>query len=146
MKHILTAVVASCFCVAMFAQAGEPAAQEIQKAINTLNEAFEKRDTEALQRLMTPDHIAITPYYGGPKTGAEQIKSLDDLRLSEYGSDKMKFTPLDKNTVLITYPLTQKGTFRGKAIAPRSFASAVWVRRDGAWREAFYQETALGGE
>jgi hypothetical protein len=36
-----------------------------------------------------------------------------------------------------------KGTFKGRDIPRNSFASAVWVKTDGRWLEAFYQETPL---
>ena len=45
----------------------------------------------------------------------------------------------------MTYWLSLKSTFKGKAVPATNFASAVWVRRGGCSLEAFYQETPLGG-
>jgi ketosteroid isomerase-like protein len=124
--------------------AGDDAARDVAKAITTLNQAFKDRDAAAIRRLMTDDHVAITGYYGGPQTAAQQLASLPDLKLTEYSQGKLTLTPVGKDAFLVTYPLTQKGTFQGKTVAEKCFASAVWVNRGGQWLEAFYQETALG--
>jgi ketosteroid isomerase-like protein len=126
--------------------AGDPAVREVEKAVGMLNAAFAKQDAAAIKRLMTADHVAVTGYYGGPQTRAEQLKSLKDLKLTEYAPGKLNVKLLGKDTALVTYPLTLQGTFQGKAVPARNFASAVWIRRGGQWREAFYQETPLSGE
>jgi ketosteroid isomerase-like protein/outer membrane protein assembly factor BamB len=126
--------------------AGDPAVREVEKALANLNEAFAKQDAAAIKRLTTADHVAVTGYYGGPQTRAEQLKSLKHHKLTEYAPGKVTVKLLGKDTALVTYPLTLKGTFRGKAVPVRNFASAVWIRREGQWREAFYQETPLGSE
>ena len=53
---------------------------------------------------------------------------------------------LGKDAALVTYPVTLKGTFRGRAVPARNFVSAIWVRRGGQWRQTFYQETPLTAE
>lgn len=146
MRPKLLISLATClFLGAHTPQAASPA-KEVEQAINVLNEAFQKRDADAIQRLMTDDHISVTPYYGGPTTKAQQIKNLPDLQLTQYTAEKLTVTSITKDVALVTYPLTMKGTFKGKEVAPRSFASAVWVNRGGKWLEAYYQETALEGK
>jgi ketosteroid isomerase-like protein len=122
---------------------GQDAARDVERALDALNKAFQKNDTEAIKRLMTADHVAVTAYYGRPTSLAEQIKSLKDVKLAEYKPGKVKVKMLGKGAALLTYPLTMKGTYKGKELPRRCFASAVWVRQGGRWREAFYQETAL---
>lgn len=123
----------------------DPAVKEVEKAITVLNEAFHTRDAGKIKELMTEDHLAVTPYYGGPLDRAGQVKSLADLQLTEYSAGKMRVTMLGKDAALVTYSLTQKGKFKGKELFGKNFASAVWVRREGKWLESFYQETPLGG-
>lgn len=128
------------------ARGADATIKEVEKAIGTLNEAFHKQDAKTVKRLMTEDHVAVTAYYGGAVTGAEQLATLPDLKLSEYKATGTKVTVLGKDTALVTYELALKGTFKGKEVPRRNYASAVWVKRDGAWREAFYQETPLDGK
>lgn len=127
-------------------RADDATVKEVEKAIQALNEAFAKQDAAAIKKLVTDEHIAITPYYGGLATRDEQFKTLPDLKTTEYTVSQMKITLLTKDVALITYQLAQKGTFKGTELSPKNYASAVWVKRDGKWLEASYQETALTGK
>jgi ketosteroid isomerase-like protein len=122
------------------------APKEVQKAVTALNTAFERRDANAIGRLMTDDHVSVTAYYGGPMSKAQQLASLPDLNLSEYAAGKLRVLFLSKDVALVTYSLTQKGTFKGKEVPLRNYASAIWVNRDGKWLEAFYQDTPVEGK
>jgi uncharacterized protein (TIGR02246 family) len=128
------------------ARSDDTTVKEVEQAIARLNEAFQKRDLDTIKRLMTADHIAVTGYHGGPQNRTQQIDTLPDFKFTEYTPGKMKVTLLGKDVALVTYEVALKGTFKGKDMPPRNFASAVWVRRDGTWVEAFYQETPLGGK
>lgn len=136
---LLTAVLATA------AGGDDPLVREVRQALDTLNAAFEKGDAAALRAGMTDDHVAVTTYYNGPQTRDEQLAGLRDQKLTEYRAGKLTIAPLGTDTVLVTYALTLRGTYRGKELPRDSFATAVWVRRDGRWRERFYQETPLPG-
>jgi ketosteroid isomerase-like protein len=138
--------VGSCLVPGAAARADDATVKEVEKAITALNEAFQKRDADAVKRLVTDDHVAVTPYYGGPATAAEMVATLGDLKIAEYAAARMKVTPLTRDAALVTYEVTWKGTYKGKELPRKCYASAVWVKRDGNWKEAFYQETALDGK
>jgi len=142
MKLKLLAILA----VGLLLGAEDQAAKEVEKALTALNEAFQGRDPDKVKALMTKDHVAVTSYYEGPLDRAGQLKSLPDIQLTEYAAGKLKVVPLTKDAFLVTYPLAVKGNYKGKELPAKVFASAVWVRRDGKWLEAFYQETPLGGK
>lgn len=38
----------------------------------TLDNAFERQDAEIIKSLTTPEHVAVTPYYGRPQSVDEQ--------------------------------------------------------------------------
>ena len=107
--------------------------------------AADYRDVAVIKRLTTPDHIAITSHRGEPQGRTEEIKSLPDLKVTEYTKGKFNVRLLSKEVALITYPLQLKGTFKGKKLFSKNYASSVWVKHDGQWLEAFYQETAVVG-
>lgn len=119
------------------------AAAEVEKAIQALNQAFERGDPKVIERLMTANHVAVTPYYGGPQSRAAQLKTLADLKMSEYTPANLKVTLLGPDVALVTYRLALKGTYQGKPLPRNNYASAIWVREGGKWLEAYYQETAL---
>jgi hypothetical protein len=122
----------------------EGAVKEIQQAMQSLNEAFAKGDAATIRRLTTEEHVAITPYYGGPVVRGDQLKNLSDLKVPDYKAGEIKVSLITKDAALVTYPLTQKGTYKGKPVAPKNHVAAVWINRDGAWLEVSYQETPVG--
>lgn len=126
------------------AQAGEAETIEgINKAAAALDQAFERQDKDAVKRLMTPDHVAVTPYYDGPQTVADQLGSLAELKYEQKFVGKPAITVLGADAAMRTFKAELKGSFEGKPIASKVFVSEVWVKADGAWVEKFYQVTAL---
>lgn len=120
----------------------DDAVKDVEKAISTLNNAFKTGHPEPIKALMTDDHLAVTPW-AGTQTRDDQVKTLPELKLSEYAAGKMTIRILGPDAALVTYPLTMKGTFKGKDVPAKNFASAVWVKKGGKWLEAYYQETPL---
>jgi len=116
----------------------------INEAAAALDKAFEKQDVETVKKLMTPDHVAVTPYYDGVQTVADQIASLPDLKYGQTVIGEVTVELLDSDAALRTFAAKLEGTFKGRPIPRRVFISEIWVKRDGAWAEKFYQVTALG--
>src|SRR5262249_23482089 len=144
MKVKLLTVVAIGLLLGAEAPKADPAAKEVEKGLAALNEAFKNGNVDAVKDLMTEDHVAVTPYYGGQVNRAGLLKSLPDMKVTEYSSGKITVRMLGKDVALVGYIVVQKGTYKGKELEPRSYASALWVRQGGKWLETFYQETALG--
>ncbi len=116
--------------------------KEVQQALDALNDAFTKQDLVKIKALTTEDQVAITPYFGHVSR-AEHLKLIPELKYAEYKAGNMAFRALSKDVVLVNYSLTQKGTFKGNLIPTKNYVTSTWVRRDGKWLEAAYQETAL---
>jgi ketosteroid isomerase-like protein len=120
----------------------EDATKDIEKAITALNDAFKVGDAALIKALETDDHLSVT-IWGGTQTREESLKTLPDLKLSAYTPAKMKITVMGPDAALVTYQLELKGTYKGKDVPAKNFASAVWVRKSGKWMEHYYQETPL---
>lgn len=126
------------------AQAGEAEAVEaINKEAAALDEAFERQDVEAVKRLMTPDHVAVTPYYDGVQSVADQLASLPELKYEQSVVGEVAVTLLGPDAAMRTFTAKLDGSFEGKPISGEVFVSEVWVKSDGAWQEKFYQVTTL---
>jgi ketosteroid isomerase-like protein len=119
--------------------------KDVEKAIRALNKAFEKQDVEAVKALTTDDHLSITSY-AGAQNKAEQLKDLPELKITEYKEADIHVKLIAKDVALIRYQLQQKGTYRGKTLPLKSYATAIWVHRGGKWLEANYQETTMDGK
>jgi len=121
-------------------------AQEIQAvhaAAAILDEAFQHQNEAGIKRMMTPDHLAVTPYYDGPKAAQYVIDTLPELDYHQTIETEPKVTLLGDDAALRTFTAKFKGTFKGKPIAEHCFVTEVMVKRRGRWIEAFYQMTAL---
>ena len=140
---ILSVLILSALCAsAAFAgEAGEIAA--INKAAAALDAAFEKDDVTTVKQMMTPGHIAVTPYYDGPQSVADQAASLPDLQYEQKIVGDVSVALLGPDTALRSFTAELNGSFKGRPIPRRVFVSAIWVTQDGAWVEKFYQVTAL---
>jgi Domain of unknown function (DUF4440) len=140
---VLTILAATSFIEARAAGDAETIA-EVNKAAAALDEAFERQDVDNVKKLMTPEHIAVTPYYPGPQTVEEQISSLPDLKYAQEITGDVDVSLIGDDAALRTFKAKLRGSFKGRPIARHVFVSQLMVKRDGAWLEHFYQVTALG--
>jgi hypothetical protein len=126
------------------ANAGEPATvAAINAASVALDDAFERQTAEDIKRMMTADHIAVTPYYETPQTVAQQIASLPELKYKQTNTGEVKVVVLGPDAGMRTFTARLDGTYKGKTIPSDVFVTSIIVREDGQWREKFYQVTAL---
>ena len=126
------------------ANAGEPATvAAINAASAALDDAIERQSAEDIKRMMTADHIAVTPYYETPQTAAAQIASLPELKYKQTNTGEVKVVVLGPDAGMRTFTARLDGTYKGKTIPPDVFVTSIMVREDGQWREKFYQVTAL---
>jgi ketosteroid isomerase-like protein len=126
------------------ANAGEPATvAAINAASVALDDAFERQTAEDIKRMMTADHIAVTPYYETPQTVAQQIASLPELKYKQTNTREVKVVVLGPDAGMRTFTARLDGTYKGKTIPSDVFVTSIIVREDGQWREKFYQVTAL---
>jgi ketosteroid isomerase-like protein len=126
------------------AHAGEPAAvAAINAASAALDDAFERQSAEDIKRMVTADHLAVTPYYESPQTAAAQIASLPELKYKQTITGEVKVVVLGPDAGMRTFTARLDGTYKGKTIPADVFVTSIMVREDGQWREKFYQVTAL---
>ena len=142
--------IAAVFCLmilAVTAACGQPddiaTIEAIDNAAAELDEAFETGDAETIKSLMTPNHVAVTPYYGAPQSVAEQIASLGDFEYAQTDAGEPTVTLLGPDVAIRTGIVELKGSYKGKPLPARVFAMEIMVKRDGKWLERVYQATAL---
>lgn len=119
---------------------------ETIKAINTtattLAAAFVVKDTDTIKSLTTADHVAVTPYYDGPKSLNEEIAAFADIDYRETTVGDVTVVLLAPDVAMRTLVADLEGAFMGKPLPPRVFATEILVKRNGKWIERFYQATA----
>jgi ketosteroid isomerase-like protein len=145
-KRIVAAAAASALlvaCGAFSAYASDADVAAINASSEALNAAFENGDTEAIRSLMTPDHVAVTPYFDGPKSVDEQLALLPDLKLRQTTAGELSVELLAQDVALRTFAADLEGRFKGMPLPTHVFVNETLVKRDGAWKERFYQVTTL---
>jgi len=123
-------------------QAKADTAEEVERAVRTIQTAFNKGDVDALKRLMTEDHVTILTYAQFSNT-ADQLQVLADWKFTEYKLEGLKVKALTKDVALVSYEATIKGTYKGKEVPSPVQVAEVWINRDGKWLQASYQETPV---
>jgi ketosteroid isomerase-like protein len=146
MRYLATALilVALGFGVPVPASADDVATIEaIDNAAAELDEAFVKQDAEAIKSLTTPDHVAVTPYYGEPTPVAAQIATLPELKYEQTNLTEPTVKLLGPDFAMRTFTAKLDGSFKGEPLSARVFVTQIMQKLDGKWREKFYQVTAL---
>ena len=113
----------------------------VRTVMQTLDTAFEREDEATIRSLVTPDHVAIAPVYGGSATVDEQFALFPDIRYSGYDATQPTIAFLDPQTVIANYQVSLDGTFRGKTLPSPVFVTEIWVKQDDKWLQRLYQET-----
>jgi hypothetical protein len=116
---------------------------EVNKAAAALDQAFAEQNVEEVKKLMSPDHIAVTPYYPEPQGVDGQIASLADLKFEQEIAGEVAVSLIGDEAALRTFKAKQRGSFKGRPIPKHVFVSQLMIKQDGAWVEHFYQVTAL---
>jgi ketosteroid isomerase-like protein len=122
------------------AGAKEDVAKDVKQAKYAVQTAFNKGDADAVRQLLIEDHVTLLSY-AQFSNAADQLKVLSDWKFSEYRIDDLTVKPLTGDVAQVTYRATIKGTYAGKVVPSPVYVSEVWVKRDGKWLQASYQET-----
>jgi len=128
---------------ALPAKADEDLRREILAAYDAINTAFEKQDRAAIESMTTSNHVAITAYYGGAVTIAEQLETADELVFSQTPTSAIEVEPLGSDGAVQRFTAEMSGSFKGQALPSKAAVTLIWLKEDGAWKERLYQETPL---
>jgi hypothetical protein len=104
-------------------------------------EAFKNKDKKAYSALLADDFIGVEDDNQGQRTKNIAAAEIDRSVISSYNLFAVKVLPLNPDAALVTYELTMM--FPPKAVVrfKRVLVSELWTRRNGQWKERYYQET-----
>ena len=117
-----------------------PSEADIQAKETAAWEAVKQKDWDSFTKLMADDYIEVAD--DGVHDKAASVQLVKDFDLSDYTLSDWKMTPIDPNTVLITYTANVTGKFKGEPVPAGPWReSSAYVNRNGQWLAIFYQET-----
>ena len=105
-------------------------------------ETFKTKKADAFGRLLGKDFLGVDA--NGVLDKSAEVKSVGEADIKDYALSDIKVVMAAKNTAVLTYKLTQHGTYKGQALPTNVYASSVWANRGGKWLVVFHQETPAG--
>jgi len=104
-------------------------------------EAWKNRDGKFFQDFLSDDHVEVG--FGGPADKAAVVAVVGSpiCVVASYAIDKFKVTQFDANTALLVYRAEQDTKCGAMTVPSPVWVSSLYVRRDGRWVNALYQQT-----
>ena len=104
-------------------------------------EAFKKRDKQAYGDLLANDFAAVEDDNEGMRKKSVAVAEVDNSVVNNYHLFALTVLPLNADAALVTYEITLEFPPKAQVRFKRVLVSEVWVRRNGQWKERYYQET-----
>ena len=129
-------------------EAGERAAKgtkaEEEKLISLEKRDWEvtkKKDWKSLDKLLSPDFVWIDD--SGVIAGRNDfVKYFANLDLTDYTMEDVKVTLFNSNVALVTYKVTEKGSFKGEQLPSKPYyVGSGYLKRGGEWVNIYTQTT-----
>jgi hypothetical protein len=104
--------------------------------------AWQKRDGNFFQEFLTDDHVEVG-FGGVTRNKATIVAGVASpvCVVKSYTVDRFELTVLSADMALLTYHASQDTTCGATTVPSPVWASSLYVRRGGRWRNAFYQQT-----
>jgi len=119
-----------------------PSEAEITAKEKDVWDAIEKKYYAVYSAALDNDYVEVTADGVFDKSGV--VNTVKELTLSDVTFSDWKFLPIDKDAVIVTYTVSYKGSFQGKAFPPASMrATSLWMNRGGKWLSVYHQETEV---
>jgi hypothetical protein len=103
--------------------------------------AWQNHDGKFYEGFLSGDHTEMG--FGGPSTKADVIAGVKSgCTVKSYSVDKFKVTQFSDDTALVTYHAAQDTMCGTYPVPSPVWVSSLYVKRDGKWLNALYQQTA----
>jgi hypothetical protein len=104
-------------------------------------EAWKNRDGKFYQDFLSDDHVELGS--GGASNKREVVAFVGSPQcvVKSYAVDHFELALLDPDIALLTYHAAQDTTCGGKPVPTPVWVSSLYVKRDGRWQNALYQQT-----
>ena len=129
--------------VAWAAEGGPSVKQTLIAREKEVFEAFKQRNASTFNGYLSDDFVGVDG--AGWTHKSDQADAMKDTELKDYSFDDIKLVKATKNVAILTYKLTQHGTYKGEAMPTKVFATSVWAKSGDKWVAVLHQETPVQG-
>ncbi|HSS19767.1 MAG TPA: nuclear transport factor 2 family protein [Pyrinomonadaceae bacterium] len=103
--------------------------------------AWQKRDGKFFSQFLSPDHVEVGSTGIANATAVAAFVGSPICVIKSYSVDKFNFVQLNADAAVLTYYAEQDTTCNGSPVPSPAWVSSVYVRRNGHWLNALYQQT-----
>jgi RNA polymerase sigma factor (sigma-70 family) len=106
-------------------------------------EAMKKKDVEGLRKMCAEDFVAI--HSDGSRVTRDEffLLAFPFFELKSYSLSAVRLLSLGADAAILVYESESEMVILGETLKEQTQHSSTWVRRDGEWRNVFYQETTI---
>jgi hypothetical protein len=105
-------------------------------------EATKNKDIKSLRSLCAQDYVAIISD-GSRLTLEDFIALFPVFEVKSYKLSDMRVLPIGPDVAILVYKAKTQTAILGMTVKEDTQHSSTWARRDGEWRNVFYQETVI---
>lgn len=111
--------------------------------VKTEWDAFKNKDKKAYGELLADDFVAVEDDSQGMRPKWVVLSEIDNSVVNNYFLFALKVIPLAPNVALVSYEITLQFPPKAQVRFKRVLVSEIWLKRDGEWKERYYQETKV---
>lgn len=122
----------------------ENIAQAIRQLVNERDQAIQRGDTAAIDRIYADDYIS-TSASGLVRTKAQVIEDFKSgaLKIESITSDEINVRAHGE-TAIVTGRMTTKGQDRGRDVSGQNRFTQMYMRRNGRWQIVAFHLSRIG--
>jgi len=104
-------------------------------------EAWQKRDGKFFQDFLSDDHVEVGQSGLAGKPAIVSFVGSLICKVESYKVDKFKVVFFDASFAVVNYFAEQDTTCNGVKVPSPAWMSSVYIKRNGRWLNALYQQT-----
>jgi len=113
--------------------------EEVKNQVLALEKRLSNANANEIFKLESDDFEAIKHLHRYHRE--DDIAAAKDMKMESWSMDDISVRLLHPDVELITYRVTQKGTFRGIELPDSIYLSSIWVKQGEQWKNVFLAET-----
>ena len=145
MKQMIAMAVASVFAALVPAHAAAVDNDTLKTQLVALETqswvAWKNHDGRFFEQFLSDDHVEVG--FGGVTGKKDVVAGVASpaCTVKSYAVDHFALAVLDRNTAVLTYHAAQDTRCGGVSVPSPVWASSLYVKRQGRWLNAVYQQT-----
>jgi len=107
--------------------------------------AWKAHDAAFFSSFLSDDHVEVGPRGVTDKKSVVAGVASPICKVEDYAVERFRVTRLSADTALVVYHARQKTVCGSIALPSPAWVSSLYVRRDGRWLNALFQQAPVGG-